>query len=143
MRNFRIGTIVCFLLFVCLGFAVTHAAPLKPAAPAIVAQDPQTPPVATQGQSFAWDYTDAQIAAAAVDRFEVAIDGGIFASIGMATKIDGQEAYKWPIPPLTTGPHTFLVRACNTSLCGDASAPLSFVLAVKPSPVPSVRIIGG
>lgn len=142
MRSFV--TVTIFLVFMLVGFtAAPRAAGPKPAAPTLAAGQNVNPPVVTGSQFFAWDYTDAQIANAAVNRFEMSIDAGAFGSIGMATKIDGQEAYKIAIPPLPTGTHTVSLRACNANICSDQSSPLSFVLTVQPTPVGTVRIIGG
>lgn len=114
-----------------------------------VRMETQDPPVAQAGQSFAWDYADADLSAGAVTRFEIQIDGGTFTSVGMAQTFtdpdtpSGAKSYKTPIPALTTGSHTVAVRACNTELCGDATSPVGFVLAVKPATATGVRIVAG
>jgi hypothetical protein len=103
----------------------------------------QQPPVATAGAQVAWDYADADIAAGAVVRFEIQVDVGAWSDVGM-TKLAGAAAtYAAPIPALQTGQHTVSVRACNTNLCGDATSPLAFVLAVKPATAKNLRVIGG
>lgn len=109
----------------------------------------QNPPVAQAGQSFAWDYADADLSAGAVTRFEIQIDGGSFTSVQMAQAFtdaqtpSGAKSYKVAIPALTTGSHTFAVRACNDQLCGDPTPAFGFVLAVKPATASGVRIVGG
>ena len=114
---------------------------------AVAAQSPP-PPVATASQSFAFDYKDADLTAGAVTRFEMAVDGGTWATIGVppvgndALTQPGSKTYVVPIPALTTGTHTVAFRACNASICGDSSLPLSFVLAVKPATPTGLRIVG-
>jgi hypothetical protein len=109
------------------------------------AQSPP-PPVATASQSFGFDYKDSDLSAGSVVRFEMAVDAGTFSSIQIPAKQNdsqtpaGSSTYVVAIPALVTGPHTVSFRACNAQVCGDASAPFSFVLAVKPATPSGTRI---
>jgi hypothetical protein len=140
----RVSLVLLLVSVLDISLGVTVRASDKPATPVLATTaSMQAPPVATAGQSIGWDYTDADVAAGGVVRFELQVDGGTWSNVGM-TKVAGSTlTYSTPIPALTTGEHTVSVRACNTALCGDASTPLAFVLAVKPAPASNVRVIGG
>lgn len=105
--------------------------------------DSQQPPVATSTASIGWDYSDADVASGGVIRFELQVDGGTWTDVGMHRIAADATTYSTPVPALQPGQHSVSVRACNTSLCGDATAPLAFVLAVKPATASNVRVIGG
>lgn len=102
------------------------------------------PPVAVAGQSFAWDYLDADVASGAVVRFEIRIDqdDATLTDAGMS-RIGTAESYSTPIPALTSGDHTWDVRACSAVLCSDPTPPFAFAFAAVVAAVDasSMRII--
>ena len=103
----------------------------------------QPPPTAREGQAFQWDYPDAFVVAGDVSRFEQQLDAGVWTDVFMMVG-DAAETFSTPIPALTPGLHTQLVRACNTALCGGASSPLDFEFVADPIPDPvpgSSRIV--
>lgn len=111
------------------------------------AQSP-APPVATASQAFGFDYKDADLTTFSVIRFEMQMDAGAFVSVNLPIKASdaltpvGSSTYKVPIPALTTGSHVVSFRACNAQLCGDSSAPFTFILAVKPATPTGTRVLG-
>lgn len=108
----------------------------------------QSPPVATTTQSFGFDYKDADLTTFSVIRFEQQVDTGTWVTVQIPPKANdaqtpaGASTYKVPIPALTTGTHVVSWRACNAQICGDPSAPFSFILAVKPATPTGGRILG-
>lgn len=101
------------------------------------------PQNATPTSRFQWAMPIADVNAGLITRFELKIDDGPFAAIGMATNDGGSGAnilFSHPIPALTVGNHTAIVRACNVSGCGPESAPLTFVLVILPSAPQNFRI---
>lgn len=98
--------------------------------------------IATSGQGFAWDYSDAAIAAGVV-RFELQLDGGTWTSVGLATVVETRatdKTYRVAMPALTPGPHTAAVRACNVDVCSEPTSLLSFKLVVVPETPGNLRI---
>lgn len=136
----KIRTLLALLLFTC---------------PSILSAQPPT--VATATQSFGFDYKDADLTTFTVIRFEMAIDpvltagvitSATWSSVAIPPKANdaqtpaGSSTFKVPIPALTTGNHSVSFRACNAQVCGDASTPTAFVLAVKPPTPGPARILG-
>lgn len=106
------------------------------------------PPIVTANQFFGFDYKPGDITAFAIVRFEIQVDTGAWTSVAIPPKANdaqtlaGYDTYKTPIPAMVPADHTVLVRACNAQLCGDASAPFTFTLAVKPPTVAGLRVVG-
>ena len=92
-------------------------------------------PVATSDQSIAWTYTDAQIAAGQVNRFEASFDGAAFVDVGFVPRPGIPEEYFTPIPSAPTGVHTVIVLACNADFCGDPSTEFAYRLGAVPSQI--------
>ena len=119
--------------------AVLAAVLLLAAAPAFA-----QPPIVNATQSFAWNYPDTSVASGSVVRFELQIDGSGWADVEMVLDPNRAESYMTPIPALTSGPHTYEIRACNTVLCGGPSVPpFDFVFGAVPDAVDgtTLRII--
>jgi hypothetical protein len=83
-------------------------------------------PEATILHKFAWDYSDLVIAEHGIVRFELRIDGGAEAAVGMSALEDHPGSYVAPVPPMTVGQHLLEVRACSPTSCGSWSSPLLF-----------------
>ena len=104
----------------------------------------QTPPTASPNDSIAWDYTDANISAGAVDHFDVCLDNAPCVSVTVtASKIAGQQSYSYHLPALTVGSHTATVKACNVATCSASNPSLTFQLVIQPQPITNLRIGGG
>lgn len=105
----------------------------------------QTPVL--QNQSFAVDYITADIATYSILRFEQKVDTGNYVSINIPPTANdtstpvGSTTYKTPIPPLTVGVHSIVVRACAAIGCSADSPTLSFKLLIIPVPS-GLRIVG-
>lgn len=106
------------------------------------------PADAQQARLLAWDHPTSEIQAQIVTRFEVRYDGGAWVDVGMTPHPRGaqtppeKESFAAPVPALVPGTHTADVRACNSTMCGDASSVLSFVFDVKPGTPSGVRFPG-
>lgn len=112
---------------------------------------------ATALDSIAWNYEDAVLVAAAVQRFEVCFDtqtGDACANLAPATAKfvptaeqggpppAGFSAYRHTLPAMTVGDHVAHVRACNIEKC--VAAPVfSLRFVVEPAPPQDVRLIRG
>lgn len=59
-----------------------------------------------------------------VTRFEIVIDAGTPTDVGLPTPVRRQ--YSAPLPTLTAGTHSLVVRACNANTC-TASVPITVV----------------
>jgi hypothetical protein len=96
---------------------------------------------------FIWEYSNADLAGAEVNRFELKIDDGAWTDVGRRGATDqtgvaaGSVIYSAPVPALTLGLHTAQLRACNVSECGDALS-MAFTISIKPA-VPAFFRIGG
>jgi len=106
-------------------------------------------PVATQNSVPVFDYLIVDFTAFSVTRFEMQLDSGTFASIGVPATTDDVKtlvgAHPYPGPKLGTlgmsvGSHTFASRACNAGGCGIASAPLAFTYAPIPNATANQRL---
>ena len=91
----------------------------------------QTPIVPAPATFVAWDYTDTDLAAGAVVRFELAIDGTGASVTPAASKITEAMSYKYALPPMNPGDHVITVRACSADVCGE-KATYSFRLVIVP-----------
>ena len=104
-------------------------------------------PQATATSKYTWDFSDANLAAAQVTRFEISVDGGPFTTVGLPAAFvnaqtgPGMMSYSSPVGALTQGNHTFTVRPCNAQLCGDPQLPFAFVFVVKPVTATNLRIV--
>jgi hypothetical protein len=109
-------------------------------APSVLAQ----PPVATTLDSYAWDYTDAQIVAGAVVRFELCLDAQpcVSKTPAEAKHASGPNVYAYKFPPMLSGPHTISVKACNVDTC-SAPLALAFQFQIVPDPATNGRLIKG
>lgn len=92
---------------------------------------------ALPGQLFRWDQPTAEVAT--VDRFEIKIDSGAYVNAGKtpannAQTASGMSSFSFVIPALSTGPHTFTVRACPASGACVESAPFAFGIVVISAP---------
>lgn len=99
-------------------------------------------------RALAWDYVNAALLSAAVNRFEVRYDAGQWTTVGIPTDRtptpDGlSTTYQTAVPALTLGPHTVALRACNVDLCGDATPELAFTVTIKPDTPANLRFTGG
>lgn len=106
----------------------------------------QAPPPVIGGQFFGFDYQDADLASAAVVRFEMQIDSGTWTTVGIPSDtlpITGGKTYKVPVPAITPGNHTVTFRACNVDLCGGAASPFAFKFVIVPALPTNIRIVGG
>lgn len=89
---------------------------------------------ALPSQSLAWTYSTAEIAAQLINRFEVKYDNGAYTSISVRAVPNQTDLYWDPLPALTSGPHTVVVRACNPNGCGDDSDVFNFnMVAGRPT----------
>lgn len=108
-----------------------------------VSAQQSTLPMMTPADSLAWDYPDAAITAFAVDHFTVTVDAQPPVTVDLTAKIQGQPSYKWKLPALTVGSHSFQVIACTaTNAC---SVPLTgtAVMVIQPDPASNLRFIKG
>ena len=92
---------------------------------------------ATPGQSLAWSHPTA--AAELVTHFETKYDGGAYVNVGIVAHPTLTSTYYAPIPALTTGGHTVIVRACNAAGCSADSTAFAFSMVAG---VPTV-VSGG
>jgi hypothetical protein len=105
--------------------------------------------VAVSGDKFGWDYAAADITQYSVVRFEIQVDGGAWASVGLPTPFTnpqtaaGKQTYAVPFPAMQPGQHTISVRACNVDLCSAGIAPFAFKLAIVPADGSNGRVIKG
>jgi hypothetical protein len=102
-----------------------------------VAASAAAQPTAQPGQLFKWDHPVAQNAL--VTRFELRIDSGPFTDVGRTLANDtqtpsGMQSFSFVIPALSTGPHTYVVRACPTTGSCAESAPFAFGIVVISAP---------
>lgn len=106
----------------------------------------QTVPV-IQSQKLAFDADTLNITEANIVRFELKVDSGTYTSLNMPPPANdantpvGKTTYKVDLPSLTLGPHTLMVRACNTTICSDDSNSLSIKLIVIMT-ITGLRIVG-
>lgn len=90
------------------------------------------------GDSFKWDQPTGEVASIA--RFELSIDGSTFNDVGKVEANDGgtqanHTSYRATVPALTSGSHTFTVRACPaTGACGPAAPVFSFAVVIISAP---------
>lgn len=101
--------------------------------------------IASTGQSFGFDYKDADLTAAPVVRFEMQIDTNTFVSVGIPTDtlpITAGKTYKVSIPALVLGTHAVTFRACSVDVCGAIGNIVSFKFVLVPAEVFNVRIVG-
>lgn len=95
-------------------------------------------PQALPGQLFKWDQPTTQVAS--IDRFEIKIDTGPYTPVGKVAANDaqtpaGQSSFSFPIPALTPGPHSYVVRACPlTGACSPDSPSFAFSMIVISAP---------
>lgn len=111
----------------------------------------QSLPLALSTSTIQWDYTTAQINAANVTKFQIAVvnQGNSISDIDykdaspvITPMSDGTgNSYAVPLTNVSVGNHTFAVRACNQDLCSDATT-LDFRLTAKPGAVGNLRIGG-
>lgn len=95
---------------------------------------------ATPGQSLAWNHPTAD--AELVTRFEVNYDGGAYTDVGRTAHPTLADTFYAPIPALTTGSHTVVVRACNSNGCSDDSGVFVFsMVAGTPTVIDSGSIL--
>lgn len=83
-------------------------------------------PEATILHQFAWDYPDDWIQEFNIVRFEIRIDAGVAATVGISNLSDQPGSYAAPVPAMTVGQHLLEVRACSLTTCGLWSGPLLF-----------------
>lgn len=103
----------------------------------------QTSLSARPGDWLVWDQLTTSVAS--LERFEIAVDGGGFASIGLppvsndANTAPGHTSFAWQIPVGTVlGSHSYAVRACDDQALGDpCSAPLAGTVLIGVSTPPS------
>jgi hypothetical protein len=91
--------------------------------------------------AIGFNYSDADLQAYAVTRFEASWDGQAFAAIQPVTAIlpdtpVGFTTYK-NIPPFSSGNHTVVFRACRLEGCGGGSVPFAFAYPVVNPTVPT------
>jgi hypothetical protein len=109
-----------FLTFACLLFAQSAFAQAQP------------------GMLFKWNQPTAEVASVA--RFELKIDAGTYINAGKtlandATTPTGMQSFSFVIPALTTGNHSFVVRACPASgACTADSASHAFTIFLISTP---------
>lgn len=109
----------------------------------VSAQQQLPPPTMTPADSLAWDYPDTTVTAEGVDHFLVTVDAAPAVSVDLTAKIVGQQTYKWKLPALTVGSHTFQVTACTPAAVCSAPVSLTAVMVIQPDPVANVRFIKG
>lgn len=95
-------------------------------------------PSAVVGQPLKWDQPTAQVSVIA--RFELKVDAGAYVDAGKTLANDAStpvnmQTFSFPIPALTPGPHTFVVRACpSAGSCSPDSLPFSGVVVLISAP---------
>lgn len=105
---------------------------------------PQAPPQLLPGDRIGFDYADVDFSFYSVSRFEVALDGGAWADIGLPptyAQAGGVTTRVWVPPAVTPGVHALTLRACNSGGCGGASVPFGFEIGVPSTSPGNTRII--
>jgi hypothetical protein len=96
----------------------------------------QTTPV-TPSQFVAFDQSDYTN----VERFEVRIDSGTWATVGKPAATGAANTVQIAMPAMTPGAHGLTLRACNAAGCSAATAPLNVTLVVVPTTPGNPRIV--
>jgi stage V sporulation protein SpoVS len=122
----------------------------------VVTVFPSFAQTANPGDSVRWDFSDADLAASSVVRFEVCYDAALpcpsftpaaakFSPTAVqgGAPASGSSAYKGLLPALTTGAHNLTVKACSTAVCGGVAGPLGFSLVIIPGLPVNLQIIKG
>ena len=88
-------------------------------------------------EAIGWDYSDADLTAYEVNRFEAQYDGGVWTPVGMVVSSAnaGITTFK-TTPTQQNGTHSIVVRACNVAGCGAGSSPFGFAVLSAPAAAP-------
>ena len=103
---------------------------------------------ATNADSIAWDYLQADITTDSVAQFLVCLDGqptAACAAVPVASGTVGDtRTYTWKLPALTPGAHRVQVQACTTG-CNQSSvgATLAFTVQVVLKNPAGLRLVKG
>lgn len=85
----------------------------------------------SQPFKFFWDWTGA------VDRFELKLDTGVYANIGLPPSVVG--TYNLQADPSLIGSHSAVVRACTVAGCTPDSNTLAFIVDPPAIPPPTAQ----
>ena len=77
------------------------------------------------GQAFAWDYPDQQVAEMDIVRF----DGQALVAMGMSALPGVSQSYFTPLREMPSGQHAVEFLACSSETCFQWSAPMLFVVS--------------
>lgn len=97
-------------------------------------------PAATQLDSLAWDYSDAQMQNGGATGFRVTFDTDAPISVPLTARVAGTDTYRLLLPRLAVGEHTASIVACGAAPECSAPATLKFTFSVKPSAVTNPRL---
>jgi hypothetical protein len=155
----RILVCVTAILLTCAASVQAQSVPLAPATPmqysGVEAAAMQTP-VATAVNALRWEQLTTDLTSSAIQRFDVCYDTAPCLSVTVAAAAlpnptteqggppaAGHSAFRMALPALTPGNHSVTVKACNSDVCGAASAPLDFRFVVVPGVPRGLGLIPG
>ena len=89
------------------------------------------------GQQFSFDYPTSAVIDFGIRRFELKIDNGNYQDVGLPMGVAGNAeltTFRIPIPAITPGQHTAVIRACNDTGCSGDSNIYTFTMVIIPVP---------